>query len=74
MKRRAEGIRKLFKSLSFDCMFSRRAAQGWGSGGLGDMKPHKSRMEREKDAWTKVRLSMLNSVCTWESMTSLGVD
>ncbi len=35
-----------------DCLWLYRAAAAPGAG-LGDMKPHKSRLEREKEAWTR---------------------
>ena len=30
-----------------------RKSSGWGGQGLGDMKVHKSKLQKDKDAWTK---------------------
>ena len=31
----------------------RRRSSGWGGQGLGDMKVHKSKLQKDKDAWAK---------------------
>lgn len=48
-------LRKAFgQALTVTC--SNRATGAIG-GGLGDLKVHKSRLEREKEAWAQVRQS-----------------
>ena len=31
----------------------RRRSSGWGGQGLGDMKVHRSKLQKDKDAWAK---------------------
>jgi hypothetical protein len=38
----------------------RRRSSGWGGQGLGDMKVHKSKLQKDKDAWAKAVSPLLD--------------
>lgn len=37
-----------------------RRSSGWGGQGLGDMKVHKSKLQKDKDAWAKAVSPLLD--------------
>ena len=50
-----------------------RRSSGWGGQGLGDMKVHKSKLQRDKDAWAKavsLRLTAAPVIYTISPITS----